>query len=139
MSFQDIQVGTSSEHAVTVTAEHFAVAEKVFGDDHPIHADDAYAREHGHPSRILPGSVITGLMTRSLRVIVTDSALALLQLTVQFKAAVYNGDQLQVRWEAVEKRPKPHRGGGIVVFEGRCINQSGAVVATAEALDLIAD
>jgi acyl dehydratase len=139
VSFQGIKLGSHSEHSVTIGEEHFAVAERVYGDDHPIHVDDGYAQSRGHPSKILPGSVITGLMTRSLRVIVTDSAQALLQLTVRFKGAVYAGDHLGVRWEAVEKLPKPHRNGGIVTFNGVCTNQDGVVVAEAEALDLIGD
>lgn len=137
--FSTIKIGMSAEKALPVTEEHFLAAARLFHDTHPIHSDDQYAREHGHPSRTLPGTVIGGIMSSSLAVILRDCGLALLEYKVRFKRPVYVGDTLTTRWEVVGKEAKPHRGGGLLFLKGTCRNQHAQLVALGDALDLVSD
>lgn len=139
-SFSAMSVGAATDGApMTVTADHFEWAAELFNDRHPIHHDDAYARERGHPARTLPGSMIGGIMSSSLAATLSDFGLALLEYRIHFRAPAYEGDVLNARCVVVDKKPKPHRGGGLVFFDMTLHNQEGVLVADGNAIDLVAD
>jgi 3-hydroxybutyryl-CoA dehydratase len=138
-SFSALDIGTEIERTITVGEAHFRGAEELFGDDHPIHTSDDYARERGHPSRTLPGTVIGGIMSSSLSTMLRDCGLALLEYNVRYRAPVYVGAVLTSRCRVVRREPKPHRGGGLVFFELTLHDGEGTLVAEATAVDLVAD
>jgi 3-hydroxybutyryl-CoA dehydratase len=137
--FGAFAVGDTVEVTTTVTAEHFAVGPSLFGDTHPMHVDDEYARERGHPSRILPGTVISGIASGPLAEMLRQCGLALLKYDCRFRAPVYLGDRLTARTRVTGLEPKPHRGGGLVFLTTSVENQDGVLVGEVDAIDLVSD
>jgi acyl dehydratase len=137
--FNSMEVGqTVAGEAIVVTDAHFAAAAELFRDHHPIHQDDLYARERGHPSRTLPGSMIAGIMSSALAAMLSEHGLALLEYTVNYKAPVYEGDTLRSTCVITRTVPKPHRGGGLAFLETSLRNQDDVLVAVGHAVDLVA-
>ncbi|OYU86864.1 MAG: dehydratase [Bradyrhizobiaceae bacterium PARB1] len=98
----------------------------------PLHLDAEIAgqSEFGH---ILVNSIFTfGLM---VGVSVTDTTLGTLVANLGFEKVIFPkpvkiGDTLRAETTVMEKRQSRSRPGqGIVVFEHRCINQKGEIVA----------
>lgn len=98
----------------------------------PLHLDAEVAAqsEFGH---ILVNSIFTfGLM---VGVSVTDTTLGTLIANLGFEKVIFPkpvriGDTLRAETTVIEKRASRSRPGqGIVVFEHRCINQKGDIVA----------
>src|SRR5215831_9840549 len=55
-SFSDLQVGeTFRSPSRTVTEAHFAAFQLLSGDNHPIHYDVEYCRQHGHRDLLAHG------------------------------------------------------------------------------------
>jgi len=138
--FLATEVGDAIDGApITVTATHFSSAAELFNDRHPIHHDDQYARDRGHPEKTLPGSMIGGIMSSSLAAALSDYGLALLEYSIRYRAPVYEGDVLSSRCVVVRKEAKPKRGGGLLFFETSLHNQDGILVAEGNAVDLVSD
>jgi 3-hydroxybutyryl-CoA dehydratase len=137
--FSAFEIGESAEATIAVTDRHFEAAGELFHDHHPIHYDDAYAIERGHPGRTLPGSVIGGIMSSALAAMLSESGLAMLEYAVRYRAPVYAGDTLTARCRVVRTEPKPHRGGGLLFLETTLHNQDGVLVAEGRAVDLASD
>ncbi len=135
--YSAFEVGDETESQVTIGPAHMVAASELFGDHHPIHTDDAYAQEKGHPSAMLAGSIISGAMTGALAEMLAEAGLALLSFSVRYRAPVYRGDILTSRCRVVGMEEKPHRGGGLIFLEVTLHNQDGTLIAEAEAVDLV--
>jgi 3-hydroxybutyryl-CoA dehydratase len=138
-SYSAMVVGESTEATVEVVEAHFVATAELFHDHHPIHFDDAYARDRGHPGKTLPGAMISGITSSCLSLMLSESGLAMLEYTLRYRAPVYLGDRLTARCEIVRKEDKPARHGGLVFLAITTRNQHGALVAEGEAIDLVGD
>ena len=132
--FDQITIGEIITHQVTrtVTETDNLLFTALTHNTQPLHLDAEFAAksEFGH---ILVNSIFTfGLM---IGVSVTDTTLGTLVANlgmdkVVFPKPVRIGDTLTTETTVVEKRDSRSRPGqGIVVFEHRCINQRGEIVA----------
>ncbi|MDB5521385.1 MAG: dehydratase [Tardiphaga sp.] len=132
--FDQFVVGEVITHQVTrtVTETDNLLFTALTHNTQPLHLDAEFAAksEFGH---ILVNSIFTfGLM---IGVSVTDTTLGTLVANlgmdkVVFPKPVRIGDTLKSETTVVEKRESRSRPGqGIVVFEHRCINQRGEIVA----------
>ncbi|MDB5546692.1 MAG: dehydratase [Tardiphaga sp.] len=132
--FDQFVVGEAITHQVTrtVTETDNLLFTALTHNTQPLHLDAEFAAksEFGH---ILVNSIFTfGLM---IGVSVTDTTLGTLVANlgmdkVVFPKPVRIGDTLKSETTVVEKRESRSRPGqGIVVFEHRCINQRGEIVA----------
>lgn len=132
--FDQFVVGEVITHHVTrtVTETDNLLFTALTHNTQPLHLDAEFAAksEFGH---ILVNSIFTfGLM---IGVSVTDTTLGTLVANlgmdkVVFPKPVRIGDTLKSETTVVEKRESRSRPGqGIVVFEHRCINQRGEIVA----------
>jgi 3-hydroxybutyryl-CoA dehydratase len=136
-SFAEFEIGDMTETTIAVTEEHFTAPGVLFEDRHPIHHDDAYAIEKGHPGKTLPGSMVGGIMSSSLAEMLSGAGLAMLEYAVRYRAPAYLGDVLTARCTVQRIEPKPHRGGGLLFLATTLHNQEGTLVAEGSAVDLV--
>jgi acyl dehydratase len=141
LAYEDVTLGAafrSADHVVTgADIAGFAALTR---DHHPLHLDAAYARSRGYPDVIAHGlfglSLMEGLKAE-LKVYEHTSIASLGWDEVRFKAPVYAGDTLHIRFSFVEKRPSRDPARGIVVEFVELVNGLGDVVTTARHASLV--
>src|SRR5262245_39509138 len=131
--YEDFQVGQEFlTRRRTVTEADITIFAGLSGDHSPIHTAALFAKSTPFGTRIAPGalglSIATGLIVRMG--LTEETAIALLEVTCQFKGAIRIGDTIQVRQVVEEKREtsKPER--GIVTIRYDVLNQDGQIALT---------
>ena len=132
--YEDFEIGRHFKHDVTrtVTETDNLLFTALTHNTQPLHLDIEFCKQTEFGG-ILVNSVFTfGLM---LGVSVTDTTLGttianLGMDDVKFPAPVHIGDTLGSETTVIEKRDSKSRpDAGIVVFEHKCFNQKGILVA----------
>lgn len=136
--FGGFAVGDTFGSTVVITEEHLTRGAALIGDYNPLHVDAAFAAASPFGGRILHGVLTSALMSAPFGNLVAGTALGYLQHDARFLAPVRPGDTLAITWTVRELRPKPARGGGIVVADAEAVNQDGERVATAHGRMLVA-
>jgi len=141
LRYEDIELGRqfeSAAHAV-MPADIVAFAD-ITRDHHPLHIDVAYAKSRGFPTVIAHGlyslSLMEGLKSE-LKLYEETSVASLGWDEVRFKAPVFAGDRLRVRFRFVEKRLTKNPARGIVIEALDLVNQRDEVVTEARHTSLI--
>lgn len=120
---------------VTVTEAHIVGYAGISGDLFDVHMDEDFAREQGFPGRIAHGllglALIDGLKTRCP---VRLQGIATLSWNWSFKAPIFIGDRIAARFEVAARRETRREDRGIVTFDVKVVNQSGAVVQEGQTL-----
>lgn len=99
-----------AERELLLDARAFQRFAELTGDDHPLHYDDAYAREHGLRAPIAHGLLLvamTALGATALSARLRDSMIAMLGTQARFVAPAFRGDRVTVRMKAGAVEPKP--------------------------------
>jgi 3-hydroxybutyryl-CoA dehydratase len=126
--YDALVIGDALSRRVTLTETHLLLGNILFADSVPLHTDDLTGLESSYGGRIMPGPVVSGLASVTLGMTLKGAAIGLLEQREYFKAAVRAGDTITVTWTVAKKDDKARFKGGIVTFEGRCINQHDEVV-----------
>jgi acyl dehydratase len=126
--FEGAQIGDTFSGSMTVTETHLVLAAGIFGDFAPLHVDETYAQTTMFGTRIVHGTLITGIMAGVLSGHFGTNAAGYLEQTVRFRAPVFPGDTVTSRWEIVGKQAKEKFGGGIVELAIACTNQEAKLV-----------
>ncbi|HEX3952419.1 MAG TPA: MaoC family dehydratase [Stellaceae bacterium] len=96
--FEDLTVGERFYiPSRTVTDANFAAFQTVSGDNHPIHYDIEYCREHGHPGLLAHGLQVlcfTAAGAGPLAHVIGDALIAFIEQSSKFLKPVYPGDTL---------------------------------------------
>jgi 3-hydroxybutyryl-CoA dehydratase len=118
----------------TVTEADVVQFAGLSGDYNQLHTDAVYAEGTQFGRRIAHGllglAIGSGLAARAG--FVEGTALAFLGLEWRFKAPIYIGDTICLHAAVSKTRPMRSAGGGLVVFDVRLVNQSGATVQQGE-------
>ncbi len=130
--FNDVEIGHKFSHSVTVTETHIVLAAGLFGDFHPLHTNEEYARKSRFGHRIAHGPLNIGIMASVLGNYFAGAAGPYLEQTVRFKAPVSPGDTVTTRWKIIEKIPKKKLDGGIIVMQVEMHNQDNELVIEGE-------
>ena len=130
--YDDVRIGETFSSTMTVTETHLVLGAGLIGDFNPHHVDERYAKGSRFGGRILHGMLTGAIMGAPLGMRFHGTAIAFLEHNVRFTAPVFAGDTLTTTWTVAAKLDKPKHAGGIVVLNGECCNQDGAVVASAE-------
>lgn len=131
--FDQLQVNTQFQSTITMTETHIVLACGLFGDFNPVHMNAEYTRETRFGRPVAPGPLTMGMMGSALGNYFAGTAIANTGISATFKAPAQAGDTLTTTWTIQRLDDKPKLEGGIVFLSGQCINQTGKVVAEAEA------
>ena len=137
--FDEVRAGESFSTALTVTETHIVVGGGLIGDSNPHHMNAEYAKGTRFGTPILHGMLTSSIMGAAVGMYFHGTAIAYLEHRARFIAPVRAGDTLTTTWTITETIDKPKHDGGIVVLAGSATNQSGAVVAEAEARMLVSN
>ncbi|WP_353474725.1 MaoC/PaaZ C-terminal domain-containing protein [Salipiger sp. H15] len=141
LSYEDVEIGrsyTTPDHEITVA--DIADFCRLTRDHHPLHTDEAYAKEAGFPGIIAHGlyglSLMEGLKTE-LRLYEETSIASLGWNDVRFRHPIVAGDTVHVEMEFTAKRESGSRPAGIITEAVRLLRADGTLLIDAEHISLI--
>jgi len=123
----DMTVGTIYPGlSKTIGEDDFRGFAALTGDDHPIHYDEAFAKQSRFGGRVAHGLLLmahTALGATALSRHLENSMIAFVGQDCRFLKPVLIGDAIRSELEVAEAAPKPGRDFGRHVFVVRLINQ----------------
>jgi acyl dehydratase len=128
--YDRLVVGECFGRRVTLTETHLLLGNILFADSVPLHTDEMTGQDSVFGGRIMPGPIVAGLAAVTLGMTLKGAAIGYLEQREYFKAPVFPGDTITVTWTVAKKEAKERFEGGIVTFEGSCVNQNDQVVLT---------
>ena len=135
--FDEVRVGDTFASALTITETHIVLGAGLIGDTNPHHVNAEYAKGTRFGTPILHGMLTSSIMGAAVGMYFHGTAVAYLEHRARFIAPVRAGDTLMTTWTIAETLDKPAHDAGIVMLTGRAANQSGIIVAEAEARMLV--
>jgi 3-hydroxybutyryl-CoA dehydratase len=135
-TFEEIELGEAFSGRMTLTEAHVVLAAGIFGDLAPLHVDEEFAKETHFGTRIVHGTLLTGVMAGVLSEHFQATAIGYLEQDVRFRAPVFPGETVTTEWRVVEAVAKRKLGGGIVSLTVEC-RRTDAVVAVEGSAKLI--
>ncbi|MFV0296049.1 MAG: MaoC family dehydratase [Hyphomicrobiaceae bacterium] len=128
--FEDFEVGeTFYIPSRTVTEGQFSAFQAASGDNHPIHYDRPFCKEHGHRDLLAHGyqvAIQTCAGAGIFPFVVQDSLRAFIDQSTRFLAPVYLGDTLYPLLEVAEL--KSQRTTGVLTMRSTIHNQDDVLV-----------
>lgn len=139
--YEDFVIGeTAKSSSRTMTAKDIHQFAACTGNDHPIHTDPEYCRQHPLAGRcvvqgVLVLSVADGMMAQE---ILPDETLLIHYGSdaVRFIKPVYPEDTVHIETKVIQKRVK-NAAFGLVVFQVQVINQRGDHVLVYEDIQML--
>ena len=133
--YEDLEVGASyTTKGRTVTEADIVNFAGVSGDFNELHMSEEHAKKTPFGKRIAHGMLglsITSGLVQQLN-LYNDTLIAFLGLNWSFKGPILIGDTVHVVQTIKSKRETKNPERGIVVLEGKLINQRGEVVQEGE-------
>jgi acyl dehydratase len=132
--FEDLVIGEEFYiPSRTVTEANFAAFQAVSADNHPIHYDIEYCREHGHPGLLAHGFQVlcfTAAGAGTFAHIIGEALIAFIEQSSKFLMPVYPGDTLYPSLKIAALIPQ--RTTGIVALAVTVHNQKNEIVLIGE-------
>jgi acyl dehydratase len=138
--FEDMAVGqTYTSPRRTISETDIVRFAGLTGDYNPLHTDDIFAAASGFGQRIAHGPMLVGMAFGLLsRVGLLDgTALALLEITWTFQAAVKPQDTIHVQATVADARLSRKKDRGVVQLNIEIVNQHGKPVQAGRAKVLV--
>ncbi|MCR5774327.1 MAG: MaoC family dehydratase [Lachnospiraceae bacterium] len=102
-TFDEISIGQKESFESTVTEEMLDAFRKLTGDVNPLHASEAYAKEHGYDGRVAYGMLTASFMSALAGVYMPGERSLIKETSIKFVKPVYPGDTVFVEGEVVDK------------------------------------
>ncbi len=133
VTFDMLAVGRSGSLTRTLTQDDIALCAAVSGDVNPAHMDPAYANTDLFHGIVGHGFWSGGMISAVLGTVLPGPGTVYLEQDLKFKKPVRVGDSITATVTVRRKRagPKP-----VVIFDCRCTNGLGEVVAEGAAVVL---
>jgi 3-hydroxybutyryl-CoA dehydratase len=126
---EELRVGQFASLTKTFSAADIALYVALTNDFSPIHINAAYADATRFAERIVPGILVSGLLTSTMATALVGCLPVSTSDTFNFLAPVHIGDTITATLTIAEI-DLPRRA---VRLDGQCVNQDGVVVVTADA------
>ncbi|MEM4346895.1 MAG: MaoC/PaaZ C-terminal domain-containing protein [Candidatus Caldarchaeum sp.] len=125
MFFEDFQVGQefkASSRMITQTDVELFTS--LTWAVNPLFLDDAFAKQRGFPSRVVPGALVISFVIGLLyQTTIFDHITALTGVEkLYFRSSTHPGDLITARALVVEKRETSSADKGLVRFSVDCVN-----------------
>ena len=128
-----LSVGQRGTFSKTITHADIGAFAALTGDRNPLHVDDAFARQNRFGRPIAHGTLVAGVISAALGMVLPGPGAIYLSQTLKFLKPVYPGDTVTATVEVTAYREQK----GVVTLRTVCANQSGAVVVDGEAVLLV--
>lgn len=125
-SARTVAVGQSFGRSLTVTEAHVVLASGIFGDFAPLHVDEEYAKTTKWGTRLVHGTLVTGIMAGTLSHFFGPNAAGYLQEEMHFRAPTYIGDTVTSTWTIDDIAEKPRLEAAVVSLRGTATRSAGA-------------
>ena len=102
-TYDQIEVGHKESFTVTVTEEDMDRFREITGDVNPLHRDPGYAKDHGHPDRVVFGMLTASYLSTLAGVYLPGEHSLIHSVDTKFEGAVYPGDELTIEGTVTEK------------------------------------
>jgi phosphotransacetylase/acyl dehydratase len=131
-TFDEINIGESASLARTLSMDDISLFAVMSGDVNPAHVDKPYAEASMFHRIIAHGMWGGALVSAVLGTKLPGPGTIYLGQDLKFQKPVGLGDTITVTVTAKEKRPDKR----VVIFDCRCVNQSGEEVITGTAITM---
>ncbi|MBI3389762.1 MAG: MaoC family dehydratase N-terminal domain-containing protein [Deltaproteobacteria bacterium] len=92
----DIREGFRTTHRYSISAEVYEDFLAAYRDTNPMHTDDAFARRHGFPDRVMHGTILNGFISHFVGVYFPGGAVLLHSVNTQYKTPCHLGDEIDI-------------------------------------------
>lgn len=123
-TYEEIEAGHKESFTVTVTEELMESFRGMTGDINPLHNDEEYAKEAGHPGKVAYGMLTASFLSTLAGVYLPGKYSLIHEVKIKFAKPVYIGDKLTVEG-VVEEKHDVYR---LLMIKVTIRNQAGAKV-----------
>ncbi len=130
-TFDEFDVGDEFTTASrTITESDVVTFAGISGDFNPIHMDKEFAEGTPLKGRVAHGILIASIATGlgNQLAIFEGTTIAVLSMTINYKAPVKFGDTVHLQLKVTEKKETSKPGRGIVAFQTNVFNQRDELV-----------
>jgi len=129
-TFDQLEIGDSSEFSKTISEADVYLYAGISGDLNPAHINEVYAQGTFFKNRIAHGMLTAGFISAVIGMQLPGPGTIYMGQSLEFLAPVRIGDTVTARVEVLEKIDDKKR----VRLETICINQDGTKLISGEAL-----
>jgi 3-hydroxybutyryl-CoA dehydratase len=123
---RELHVGSRFGGVRALSYSDLDTAVNLTGGIHPVHTDEAKAREAGFPGRVFHGAVCAAIMVAEVGKYFIEDKIAILKQESRYLAPVLPGDVVTIDW-TIEKL-QPFKQGVTVTLFGRMHSQGNRSV-----------
>ena len=94
--FSLFEVGAVFKTGMSMTPEVIDIFQNLSGDTNPVHADAAYAQEHGFRAPIVYGNLFGALISRLVGMCLPTHKVIIMRESIDFRSPAYQGDFVEL-------------------------------------------
>lgn len=102
-SYEEIEIGQKESFSVTITKDMLEKFNSITGDINPLHNDEEYAKEKGHPGVVAYGMLTASFLSTLAGVYMPGKRSLIHEVNIKMERPVYVGDVLNIEGTVKEK------------------------------------
>jgi 3-hydroxybutyryl-CoA dehydratase len=127
---EDVKIGQSFTHSLTVTEEIHDQFCQLSGDDSPIHTNEEFCQKTKFKKRVGYAFLLTAVLSKVYGTVFPGGSELCLKQTCNFKRPFFIGDLLSFEIEVSHKNVSTK----IITVKNRVKNQENSVIFTGEGI-----